>query len=207
MSSFEHESPNDGAAASPPNKPAAAAKQANYQVGYKRPPVQTRFKPGQSGNPKGRPKGTPNHRSTVDKVMNEKVSVREGDKIRLVTKFEAMLQAQTNKGMKGDARGAEMVINVMAKTGLLDDQGGAMKINEPAANSNVAGPMSTTKARPADVWFEGTDMDLLTGDEQAELAILAQFFDESGIEGLSTSQFERIKQLVSKGKGANLAAA
>jgi hypothetical protein len=124
-----------------------------------------------------------------------------------MSKFEAVVQAQTNKGMKGDARGAEMVINVMAKTGLLGDQSRPIKANGPAANSNVAAPMSTKKPRPADVWFEGIDTDLLPRDEQAELAGLAEFFDENGIEKLSSSQFERIKDLVSKGKGTNRAAA
>ena len=32
----------------------------DYEVGYKKPPIHTRFKPGVSGNPKGRPKGTKN---------------------------------------------------------------------------------------------------------------------------------------------------
>jgi|GEM_PF-3077326 len=194
----------------PANEPVGGhgdAPAADYQVGRGRPPKHTQFKPGQSGNPKGRPKGTPNHRTTVDKVMNEKVSVREGEKIRRIKKFEAVVQAQANKGMKGDARSAGMVINLMAKTGLLGDQDGAMKANEPAANSNVAAPMSTKKPRPADVWFEGIDIDLLSGDEQAELAWLAEFFDENGIEKLSSSQFERIKDLLSKGKGTNRAAA
>lgn len=206
MSSFEHESPNDGAGAS--KKRAGTAKKADYEVGYKRPPAQTRFKPGQSGNPKGRPKGTPNHRTTVNKVMNEKVSIREGDKIRRVNKFEAVLQAQTNKGMKGDARSAGMVINVMTKTGLLGDQGDPIKASEPAANSNVAYPMPPKKMKQGDVLFEGNvDMDLLTHDEQAELAGLAEFVDENGIEGLSTSQFERSMQLKCKAKGTNRAAA
>jgi Family of unknown function (DUF5681) len=207
MPSFEDEALNDGAGTGASNKRAGTAKKADYEVGYKRPPVQTRFKPGQSGNPRGRPKGTPNHWTTVNKVMNEKVSVREGEKVRRVNKFEAMLQAQANKGMKGDARSAGMVINVMAKTGLLGDQGEPIKAKEPAAHSNVAHPMSTPKVKPGDILLEGLDVDLLTNPEQGELAKLAEFFDENGIGGLSISQFERIKEIITKGKGANRAAA
>ena len=46
-----------------PQKKALAArpgKQANFEVGYGKPPAKTRFRPGQSGNPKGRPKGSKN---------------------------------------------------------------------------------------------------------------------------------------------------
>ena len=40
---------------------------AQYKVGYKRPPVSTRFKPGSSGNPKGRPKGQRNFKTIMRK--------------------------------------------------------------------------------------------------------------------------------------------
>jgi hypothetical protein len=33
---------------------------ATYEVGYGKPPESSRFKPGQSGNPKGRPRGAKN---------------------------------------------------------------------------------------------------------------------------------------------------
>ena len=40
------------------DSPAAAeASTAEEHVGYRRPPVATRFQSGQSGNPRGRPKG------------------------------------------------------------------------------------------------------------------------------------------------------
>ena len=39
-----------------------------YQVGYCRPPLHSRFKPGQSGNPKGRPKQSRNMRTIVKQV-------------------------------------------------------------------------------------------------------------------------------------------
>lgn len=90
----------------------------DYHVGYKGPPLHTRFKPGQSGNPKGRPAGPRNHKTTIERVMNEKVSVREGEKTRHMTKFEAMLQAQTVKEMKGDARSTGVVINMMSRTAI-----------------------------------------------------------------------------------------
>jgi len=95
---------------------------ADYDVGYGRPPVHTRFKPGQSGNPKGRPAGGANAKTTVERLINEKVSVREGEKTRQMTKLEALLQAHTMKAIKGDPRSASIVIGVVAKMGLFGDQ-------------------------------------------------------------------------------------
>ena len=113
MSGSEQEDHSENPLLGAPEGTSGDAPKAEYQVGYKRPPLQTRFKPGQSGNPKGRPTGRPNAKTTVERVMNEKVSVHEGEKTRHMTKFEALLQAQTMKGMKGDARSAGMVVNVM----------------------------------------------------------------------------------------------
>jgi hypothetical protein len=48
-----------------------------HAVGYKRPPVDRQFKPGQSGNPKGRPKGRKNLKTIVVEALHKKVKVRD----------------------------------------------------------------------------------------------------------------------------------
>jgi Family of unknown function (DUF5681) len=93
-----------------------------YQVGYGCPPIHTRFKPGESGNPSGRPAGRPNAKTTVARVINEKVAVREGQKTRNMTKLEAVVQAHAMKAMKGDARSASIVIGLVIRMGLLGEQ-------------------------------------------------------------------------------------
>jgi hypothetical protein len=207
MSAFQQDGRNGAAGADSSNESSDQRKDADYQVGYKRPPVTSRFKPGQSGNPKGRPKGASNHRTTIDKVMKEKVSIREGDKIRRVTKFEALLQAQANKGIKGDARGAGTVISLMAKTGLLDDKVEPIKAKQSPAEAAAAAIEASLPDRPGDIFFDGVDIGLLTDDEAVELSGLAEYFDQCGIGGLNTAQFERIKQLTLKAKVAERAAA
>ncbi len=122
MADYEQGDEGDNPVVSVPNEPAGQGPKADYDVGYKRPPRHTRFKPGQSGNPKGRPKGLPNHGTTVSRVMSEKVSVREGDRTRTMTKLEAMVQAHASKAMKGDARSASIVIGLLTRMGLLGDQ-------------------------------------------------------------------------------------
>jgi hypothetical protein len=49
----------------------------NYPVGYGKPPLHSRFKKGQSGNPAGRRKGSLNFSSVLLATLNEKVVVNE----------------------------------------------------------------------------------------------------------------------------------
>ncbi|MFY9835695.1 MAG: DUF5681 domain-containing protein [Xanthobacteraceae bacterium] len=69
----------------------------------------------------GRPKGRANAKTIVSRAINEKVTIREGDKARDVTKLEGMLQAHLVKAIKGDARSASLVLGLVAKLGLLAD--------------------------------------------------------------------------------------
>jgi hypothetical protein len=80
---------------------------AQYKVGYKRPPVSTRFKAGRSGNPKGRPKGQRNFKVIIEEALNAPVLVREGDRKRHVKKAEAIVLRQLDSAMKGDGRATE----------------------------------------------------------------------------------------------------
>src|SRR5262245_17518328 len=84
----------------------------DYLVGYGKPPVATRFKPGQSGNPRGRPKGHRNFRTVVDEMLNERVTIREGDRRRVVTKREALIRSHINNALRGDWKAVISVINI-----------------------------------------------------------------------------------------------
>jgi hypothetical protein len=57
---------------------------------YQRPPRKGQFKPGQSGNPRGRPKGSKNIRTYVSEHLNKKISIIEGGKTRKVPRAEAI---------------------------------------------------------------------------------------------------------------------
>ena len=45
----------------------------DHKVGYGKPPAETRFKPGHSGNPRGRPKGSKNYKTILMERMRERV--------------------------------------------------------------------------------------------------------------------------------------
>jgi Family of unknown function (DUF5681) len=98
------------------NRGAAAG---DYKVGYRRPPRHTRFEKGRSGNPNGRPQGAANAKTIVSRAINERVRIREGETERAMTKLEAMLQGHLVKAIKGDARSAGLVINLVTRLGLL----------------------------------------------------------------------------------------
>ncbi|WFL77809.1 DUF5681 domain-containing protein [Altererythrobacter arenosus] len=75
---------------------------AKQQVGYQQPPSSTRFRKGQSGNPRGRPK---NRRREIpyDTVLGQMVTIREDGRERRVTAAEAFLLQLTQKGLAGDS--------------------------------------------------------------------------------------------------------
>ncbi|HTV56705.1 MAG TPA: DUF5681 domain-containing protein, partial [Terriglobia bacterium] len=73
-------------------------------VGYGKPPENTRFKKGVSGNPKGRPKGSLNVANAFAKALREKVVIVEHGQRKSVTKFEAALKQLVNKAASGDLR-------------------------------------------------------------------------------------------------------
>lgn len=84
----------------------------DYKVGYKRPPLDTRFRAGQSGNPAGRPKGTRNMKSAVRDIVNTEVNVTVGGKKRRMTLLEALLYRIFNTAVAGDAKAIPHALNL-----------------------------------------------------------------------------------------------
>lgn len=73
-------------------------------VGYGKPPKKNQFQPGQSGNPKGRPKGSKNLATILEEELDQKVPVTEGGKRRRVTKRRLAVRQQVNKAAQGDPK-------------------------------------------------------------------------------------------------------
>ena len=82
-----------------------------YAAAYRKPPLHTRFKKGQSGNPHGRPKK--NLAALLAAALNEKVTATVDGKRKQVTKREAVITQLVNKSASAELRATKMLIEMM----------------------------------------------------------------------------------------------
>jgi Family of unknown function (DUF5681) len=95
-----------------PGRAPAKAKGTSGSIGYGRPPKQHQFKPGRSGNPKGRPKGSKNEATIWKEVLNKRIAIREAGKSRKVSLLEAMILKFVERALtEGDIKAATFVLN------------------------------------------------------------------------------------------------
>ena len=93
-----------------------------YTVGYGRPPKAAQFKPGKSGNPKGRPKGRRDLEGEVREFFLAKVPIIEGGQRRYVSRFAAVYLSLWQNAMKGDVRAIKLFFTTV-KDFKLDEAG------------------------------------------------------------------------------------
>ena len=93
-----------------------------YEVGYRRPPASGRFKPGTSGNPNGRPKGTRNFVTLLQQELQQTITVNENGKKKKVTRQQAMVKRVVTNALNGDARAILLLIDILKRTGQFDAQ-------------------------------------------------------------------------------------
>jgi hypothetical protein len=79
-------------------------------VGYGKPPLHTRFKRGQSGNPAGRPRGIQNIGWAVSAELSKPVLTRRGNKRSKVTRRELNVLQVVNKALRGDVRALAFIL-------------------------------------------------------------------------------------------------
>lgn len=106
-----------------------------YEVGYAKPPEATRFKPGTSGNPRGRPKGAKNKRPTLHEerlkgiILDEAyrtITVRDGERSITVPMAQAIMRSLAVNAAKGQHRAqrlfAELLASVETSNKQLNDE-------------------------------------------------------------------------------------
>lgn len=91
----------------------------DYEVGYRKPPKHSRFKPGVSPNPSGRPKRSPTFLEEFQAELNTRVEVQENGRRRRLTKRRLITKQVVNGAVKGDRACLRMAQTVMA---ILDER-------------------------------------------------------------------------------------
>jgi hypothetical protein len=87
-------------------------REGNSGVGYGRPPEHSRFKPGQSGNLKGRPKGVSNFKTDVQAILKMPVKVTRDGKPRKISTQKGALLLLREKGLKGVSKELFELLNL-----------------------------------------------------------------------------------------------
>jgi hypothetical protein len=85
----------------------------DYEVGYGKPPRHTRFKPGRSGNPRGRPSGSKNLSTLLNEALNEPVIVAENGGQRKISKRRAIIKQLVNQSAKADLRATKILLDIL----------------------------------------------------------------------------------------------
>ena len=88
-----------------------------HEVGYKKPPVRSQFKKGQSGNPTGRPKGTRNFKTDLKDALAQPVQVTDGGRTRSISTQRAGLERLRLKALTGDQRALDRLIALAERHG------------------------------------------------------------------------------------------
>ncbi len=89
--------------------------QPDYAVGYGRPPKETRFQPGKSGNPTGRRTGSRSVGAILDDVFRQMIEVTENGKTRRVPAVEAMMRRLRNDALRGDPKAIRLSIELIRR--------------------------------------------------------------------------------------------
>ena len=89
----------------------------NGSVGYGRPPVASQFKPGQSGNPRGRKKGVKNVATIFNDALYKPVKIRTAGRVRTLPKIEAVVEVMLSKALAGDIPAVSKILELAHKLG------------------------------------------------------------------------------------------
>ena len=101
----------------PPPKRAAGSRvringiPSDEYVGRGHPPRAHRFKPGESGNPSGRRKGSKNESTLLREILLQKLKIRSGGRLKTISVLEAILRRLVEDSLRGSIKSAAFILN------------------------------------------------------------------------------------------------
>jgi hypothetical protein len=102
----------------------------DYRVGYCRPPLSSMFRPGVSGNPRGRPKGVKSLAAVVAATLGERIAVTENGHRKRITKLEAAVKQLVNRAASGEARAMQLLLALVQASEARPPQADANRLAE-----------------------------------------------------------------------------
>ena len=106
-----------------------------YEIGYGRPPRQHRFRPGQSGNPKGRSKGSRGLKTDLRAELEARMTIRINNEPVSDTRQRLLLRALSSRAAAGDVRAAAILIPIIIQVLGVEDRGSDRKVLSPLDHS------------------------------------------------------------------------
>jgi Family of unknown function (DUF5681) len=133
----------------PPQNDSQSGRRSEPSEGhFRQPPPEHYFKPGQSGNPKGRPKGSKNKKSIITKILNEKMSIRIAGRLRRVTVYEALIRTLLAATFKFNLKATTALLAIMRDSGYgtAESEGGGDPLALPEYEAIIANFLGRTKS-------------------------------------------------------------
>ena len=111
-------------------KPDTGGHDPHRPVGYANPPKAGQFKKGQSGNPRGRPKGAKDMATILNERLSKRIKIREGGRTKTVSVLEAKIIQLTKSMLEGDDKATNLILKLLERHG-----------NAANGNGNISQPV------------------------------------------------------------------
>jgi hypothetical protein len=96
-----------------PKSESESESESDYEVGYGKPPKDTQFQPGQSGNLSGRPKGSRNLKRALEAILDEDIRIKIDGHPETTTKLVAFLKSLYAQALNGNVQASKLLVKIL----------------------------------------------------------------------------------------------